>query len=264
MAKTQKELAFLHDLYVRPDWTLRFTELADKHLVLDSAEDLLYINAGSGDHCFAIRDRTGDKTAIFGVCENEHVLSIARDKAIAVRSDVDFSTGRFDNESFDLVIADASFVEPSSVATFVMDVVRVATAGGTVLFFLPSAGSFGEIFSLLWEVLFSEDLGEHGQAAEKMISEIATVSQLKAIAADAGLEKLTTETANEVFEFESGSAFVASPLVSDFLLPRWLEKLSGNEKERVTARLAQLIDEEDGTLSFRFSVKATIVTGRKV
>ena len=29
MEKTQKELAFLHDLYVTPDWTRRFAELAD-------------------------------------------------------------------------------------------------------------------------------------------------------------------------------------------------------------------------------------------
>ena len=53
MAKTQKELAFLRDLYIEDAWTHRFTELVDKHLKLDDSENLLYINAGTGNHAFA-------------------------------------------------------------------------------------------------------------------------------------------------------------------------------------------------------------------
>jgi ubiquinone/menaquinone biosynthesis C-methylase UbiE len=263
MEKTQKELAFLQDLYVTPDWTRRFAELADKHLNFDNAENVLYLNAGTGDHCFSIRDKVGEKTAVFGRCENEDVLSIARDKAIAVRSDVDFSTIDFEDDSFDTVIADASLVLPDDVDEFVEDAVRVANTGGSVTFFLPSAGSFGEVFSLLWEVLFNEDLGDHGRDAEAMISEQASVATLKQKAQALGLTKLTTETTNETFEFENGAEFIASPLVEDFLLPHWLDTLDENEKEQVKEKLAQLIDNEDGDLSFRFSVKATVITGTK-
>jgi SAM-dependent methyltransferase len=263
MEKTQKERAFLHDLYVTPDWTRRFAELADKHLDLDEAENILYLNAGTGDHCFAIREKLDEKTAIFARCKNEDILSIARDKAIAVRSDVDFSTIDFEEDSFDAVIADASLVLPDEVDDFVEDAVRVAKTGGTVTFFLPSAGSFGEVFSLLWEVLFSEDLGDHGHDAEMMITEQASVADLKQKAEAFGLSKLKTETSNEIFEFENGEAFVASPLVEHFLLPHWLDTLEENEKEQVRGKLAQLIDSEDGDLSFRFSVKATVITGTK-
>jgi ubiquinone/menaquinone biosynthesis C-methylase UbiE len=263
MEKTQKELAFLRDLYVTPDWTRRFAELADKHLDLGDVENVLYLNAGTGDHCFAIREKVDEGTAVFARCENEDVLSIARDKAIAVRSDVDFSTMTFDSDSFDAVIADASLVLPDDVDEFVEDAIRVARTGGTVTFFLPSAGSFGEVFSLLWEVLFNEDLGHHGHDAETMITEQASVANLKSKAESFGLTKLKTETANEIFEFDDGAAFLASPLVEDFLLPHWLETLAENEKEQVKTKLAQLIDSEDGDLSFRFSVKATVVTGIK-
>jgi len=263
MEKTQKELAFLHDLYVTPDWTRRFAELADKHLNFEDAENVLYLNAGTGDHCFSIRDKVGEKTAVFGRCENEDVLSIARDKAIAVRSDVDFSTIDFEDDSFDTVIADASLVLPDDVDEFVEDAVRVANTGGSVTFFLPSAGSFGEVFSLLWEVLFNEDLGDHGRDAEAMIREQASAATLKQKAQAFGLTKLTTETTNEIFEFENGAEFIASPLVEDFLLPHWLDTLDENEKEQVKEKLAQLIDNEDGDLSFRFSVKATVITGTK-
>ena len=32
--KSEKELAFLHDLYVAPDWGERFAELVDAHIKL--------------------------------------------------------------------------------------------------------------------------------------------------------------------------------------------------------------------------------------
>ena len=263
MPKTQKELAYIHDIYVAPEWTRRFAELADKHLEFDGVENLVYINAGTGDHCFAIREKIGDKTSVFAVCENADVLAIARDKAIVVRSDVDFSTVDHEGDAFDAVIADASLVAPNDVDAFVRNAIRIATQGGTVTFFLPSAGSFGEVFSLLWEVFFNEDLGDHGHDAEIMISELPTVARLKVIAQESGLDRVRTETANEIFEFDNGAAFITSPLVEDFLLPHWLETLDENEKEQVTEKLAQLIDDEDGTLTFRFSVKATVVTGVK-
>jgi SAM-dependent methyltransferase len=263
MPKTQKELAFIRDLYVAPEWTRRFADLADKHLELDGVENILYINAGTGDHCFAIREKMDERTAVFAVCENEDVVSIARDKAIVVRSDVDFSTIEFEDESFDAVIADGSLVSPDDVKEFLIDAVRTAKPGGAVTFFLPSAGSFGEVFSLLWEVFFDEGLGDHGRDAEEMIAELATISSLKSLAAEIGLGRIRTETATEIFEFDDGAAFMSAPLVSDFLLPHWLETLDENEKEQAKDKLAQLIDAEDGPLSFRFSVKATVVTGVK-
>ena len=263
MPKSQKELAYIRDIYVAPEWTRRFAELADKHLELEGVENLLYINAGTGDHCFAIREKIDERTAVFAVCEDADLLSIAHDKAIAVRSDVDFSMSDNEGGAFDAVIADASLVAPGDVDSFVRNAVRIAKPGATVTFFLPSAGSFGEVFSLLWEVLFSGDLGDHGHHVESMISELVTVSQLRSLAADIGLDHVKIQTANEIFEFDNGAAFISAPLVADFLLPHWLEPLGENVKEQVMEKLAQLIDFEDGTLTFRFSVKATIVSGVK-
>ena len=263
MAKTQKELAFLRDLYIDDDWTKRFTDLVDKHVSFSDEDNILYVNAGTGNHALALREKVKDETVVFATCENEEVLTIARDKAIAVKADIDFSMTRFEDDAFDAVLADASFVRPERLSELVEDSVRVTRSGGKTVMMLVAAGSFGEIFSLLWEVLFNEDLGEHGAAAEKMITDLPTVSEVEQTAKRAGLENVQTHTANEVFEYENGASFVASPLVSDFLLPDWLETLDENEKEQVTEKLARLIDAEDGTLSFRFSVKATLLTGEK-
>lgn len=263
MTKTRKELAFLREFHIGEEWTKRFTELLDKHIKFANEENILYLNAGTGDHVLGLRDKISDKTAIFATCEDEHILNIARDKAAAVRSNVDFSMMRFDDNAFDRVLADASFVPAEAIGDFIENAVRVTRAGGNVAILLTSAGSFGEIFSLLWEVLYSEDLGEHGAAAEKMITDLPTVSRAEEIAEKAGLIDVKTHTANEIFEFKNGAEFVGSPLVSDFLLPVWLEYLNEKEKERVMQNLAQLVDAEDGTLTFRFTVKATLVTGQK-
>ena len=264
MVKTEKELAFLRDLYINDEWTRRFTDLVDKHLTFSkNDENFLYVNAGTGSHCFALRERVNKNTAVFATCENEAILNIARDKALAIKSDVDFSSIKFEDDSFDIVLTDASFVRPTKLEEVIDESIRVAKTGGQVALFLPAAGSFGEIFSLLWEVLFNEDLGQHGAAAEEMIRELPTISRAEEMAQSAGLVNVETHTANEVFEFDDGAAFINSPLVADFLLPVWLESLDEKEKERVTSKLAQLIDSEDGTLSFRFSVKAVLLKGEK-
>jgi ubiquinone/menaquinone biosynthesis C-methylase UbiE len=263
MTKTTRELAFLRDLTINESWTSRFTGLLDKCTGFKGVENILYINAGTGDHCIALREKVDEKIAIFATCENEDLLNIARDKAAAVRADVDFSMIEFEDDAFDAVVTDASFTQPSELEDLVTDAVRVARSGGNVAVVLSSAGSFGEVFSLLWEVLFNEDLGAHGAAVETILAEIPGISRIEEIAENAGLVNVKTESATEVFEYENGAEFVSTPLIADFLLPNWLEMLDENEKEQVTEKLAQLIDSEDGDLTFRFSVKATILTGNK-
>ena len=264
MAKTEKELAFLRDLYVNDEWTKRFTDLVDKNLEFsEDDENFLYVNAGTGSHCLELRDKVGNNTSVFATCENEEILHIANDKAIALKSDVDFSMIRFEDDSFDAVLADASFVRPSELPDVISEARRVARLDGTVAVFFPLAGSFGEIFSLLWEVLFNEDLGEHGAAAEQMIRDLPTVTRVEEIAAAEGLVNIVAHSSKEVFEFENGAEFVNSPLVADFLLPSWLDSLDEDDKVRVTEKLAELIDAEDGTMSFQFSVKAALLIGEK-
>src|SRR5262245_49778853 len=126
MEKTQKELAFLRDLYVQDEWTQRFTDAVDKHIDLEDSDNLLYINAGTGRHAMLREERFGEKTDIFATCEDEHILQIALDKAAAVSSKVDFSNIRFEDDAFDTVLADASFVRPTDLDAFLGDAVRVA------------------------------------------------------------------------------------------------------------------------------------------
>lgn len=263
MGKTQKELAFLRDLYVVSDWTKRFTDLVDRHFSFANEENLLYINPGTGNHAFALRERLDDKIAIFATSEDEDILHIARDKAAAIKSNVDFSMIRFEDDWFDAVIADATLVRPLDFEGLLGESVRVAKTGADIGILLVTAGSFGEIFSMLWEVLFNEDLGKQGAVAEALIRELPTIGHVEQIAKAAGLGNIKIHTAKEIFEYDDGAAFISSPLVADFLLPAWLRSLNENEQELVANKMAELIDVEDGYLSFRFCVKAALLVGEK-
>lgn len=263
MSKSERELAFLRDLYINTEWTRRFTDLLDKNLDLKHVENLVYLNAGTGDHCIEVREKADESTAIVALCDNDELLKIARDKAVAVKANVAFSNSRLENDAFDAVIADASFTKPADLTALLLESVRIAEPSGEISVMLPAAGSFGEVFSLLWEVLFNENLGEHGAAAEAMISELPSADRIKELGENAGLKDVKTESANEVFEFENGEAFITSPLVDNFLMPEWLKTLSDAEKTVVQEKLTQLIDADYGEIPFRFSVKATLLTGKK-
>jgi ubiquinone/menaquinone biosynthesis C-methylase UbiE len=263
MPKTEKELAYLSDLYVQDEWTRRFAELADKHIDLSDAENLAYLNAGTGTHAMALGEKFSEKTDVFASCENPEVLKIALDKAAAIGSSVDFSQLRFEDDSFDAVLADATFATGDAVNELVEEAVRIARVGGDVAFYLPSSGSFGEIFSILWEVLALEDLGPEAPNVENLITQLPTTGELESIARASGLVNVRRETANEIFEYENGEAFVSSPLIEDFLFPRWIGTLDEDAQKKVVAALCRSINDEEGKLSFRFSVKVTLVTGEK-
>lgn len=263
MSKTQKELSFVRELYVDAEWTERFTDFVDKSLELSDEENILYLNVGTGNHAMAMREKLDKETKISVVSENADLLNIARDKAAAVKANIDFLTETPANDSYDAVLADASFVKTKDLAKLFKKSANAAKSKGKVIIFTTATGSFGEVFSYLWEIFFSDDLGAHGAEVEHLIAELPTISKLEEIAENAGLKKIEIQTSSEIFEYENAAEFVNSPLVEDFLLPNWLKSLNEKQKEQVRTELTQLINAEDGNLSFRFSVKVALLTGEK-
>jgi ubiquinone/menaquinone biosynthesis C-methylase UbiE len=264
MSKTQRELAFLRDLSITYDWTERFTNLVDEHLEVPKKGKFLYVNIGTGNHALALRERIKDEVEFFGVSENEDLLSISQAKADAVKADVNFqASNTFPQNSFDAVLADAMMVRPRDLRQFMNETIQAAKPAGDVSFFLPTAGSFGEIFSYLWETFFTLELPEYGAEVERLITEITTVSQVEEMAQNAGLKKVESQTKNEIFEYDTGEEFVNSALIQDYLLPVWLDFLTESEKKRVAKKLVQIVDADREGITFRFTVKATLVSGEK-
>jgi SAM-dependent methyltransferase len=264
MSKSEKELAFLRDLSITKDWTERFTNFADKHFEIPDKGNFLYFNAGTLSHALELREKLDKDVALTAIFEDKELQTISEAKAAAIKAKVNFSVLKdLESESFDAVLADLTFVRPDKLGEILDEIVYLTKKGGRISFFLPTAGSFGEIFSYLWETFLDVDLVEKGGEIERLISEISTVSQAEDLATEAGLKKVLSETNKEVFEYDSGNDFISSTLVADFLVPGWLDFLSEKERQKTLGKLAQIIDAEQDGMTFRFSVKATFVEGMK-
>lgn len=265
--KTDKEIAFLHDLFVATDWGERFAELIDENVKLPAKGRALYLGSGTGGHALALQERAGDKLSLTCVEEYEEYLELAGAKATAANAPLDFQLGRVDqlsfaDDEFDVVIGDGSLVAPNRLNGMLHEMARVARPGAAVALALATASSYGEFFSIYWELLHSCGI-EEASNIENLISELPGVSDIEAAAENAGMEHVTSVSRIEEFRYDSGDQFVNSPLVADFLLKRWTEFLSDECRARVTTEIPRVVDEDRQQADFMFSVKATLVSGRK-
>ena len=266
--KSDKELAFLQDLFIAPDWGERFAELIDEHMKLPKEGEALYVAAGTGGHALALHERAGEKLELLCVDENSECLELARAKATATNERITFSTAQLDSldlkdNRFDLVIGNASLVPRQRVRKMFSEMVRVAAPGATIALTLPTASSFGEFFSIYWEALHNSGLIDRESDVEQLITELPTVSDVEQLAEDEGLKDVESWTRIEEFDFESGEQFLSSPLVAEFLMHEWLALVPDDKRAALFSEISRLINEERHEAEFALSVKATLVVGQK-
>lgn len=266
--KTNKELAFLHELFVATDWGERFAALIDEYVVLPKDGQALYVGSGTGSHAIALKERSADNVKFLCIDENEESLALARAKATILKDGTEFRHGSVDrlalaNNKFDVVVGDGSLIHTRRIPTMLAEMVRVAARGGTVALSLPTFSSFGEFFSIYWEALHNCGLMDHEAEVESLISILPSVSAMEEMAEQAGLDEVASWTRIEEFDYHSGEAFLNSPLIADFLMQIWLESVPENFYEQVVKEIARLINEERHEAEFALSVKATLVVGKK-
>ena len=266
--KTDKELAFLQDLFIAPDWGERFAELIDEHLKLPNEGKALYIAAGTGGHAMALQERAGSKLELLCVDENPESLALAREKATATDGQIGFDIVELDNlklrdNQYDLVIGNASLISPQRVRKILSEMVRVAAPSATIALALPTASSFGEFFSIYWEALHNEGLLDRESDVEQLITELPAISNVEQLAEDEGLRDVESWTRIEEFDFESGEQFLSSPLVAEFLMHEWLALVPDDKRAGLVSEISRLINEERHEAEFALSVKATLIVGQK-
>lgn len=266
--KSEKELAFLQDLYIATDWGERFAELVDQHVQLPKEGRALYIESGTGSHALALQARGGAKLTIVCSDENPECLELARAKAATLHKRVEFQQQdaaqlSFGSDEFDLVLANNSFTTPANLENNLAEAVRVAKPGAAITWWLPTASSFGEFFSIYWEALRNAGLADHGGYVEQLITDLPTISEAKRLSEEAGMQNVASFIAIEEFDFASGTEFLNSPLITDFLLPNWLQSIPATIRQNVRDELAKIIDEERHAGEFTLTLKATVIVGKK-
>src|SRR5258708_2446042 len=266
--KSPKELAFLYDLYIGTDWAERFAALVDERVELPKDGRAVYVAAGTAGHAPALKKRDGSLRFLC-VDENSECMEIAQAKAVALHQEAEFQREdpqalSFADDQFDLVLGDASLTPPTKLKRMLAELVRVAKPGARVAMWFPTATSFGEVFSIYWEALTRAGSGDYSAAVENLINELPTIATAESWADQMGLESVTSTTAVEEFDYHSGEQFLASPLISDFLLPNWFQRVPEEDQDRVIEELTGVIDEERHDAAFTLTLKATLIVGKKI
>src|SRR5688572_23450062 len=135
--KSDKELAFLQDLFIAPDWGERFAELIDEHVKVPDEGKALYVAAGTGGHAMALQERAARKLEMVCIDENPECLELAQAKATVTHESTQFTQSRLDSfaladNEFDLVIGNASLVPTHRLRKMFSEMVRVAGPGAAI------------------------------------------------------------------------------------------------------------------------------------
>lgn len=265
-----RELAYLYDLYIVPQWREPFDQILDEGLKLPEEGKYLEVGCGTGGYAIDLAARGGVRTTVVGVDPDVERLALAKGKAeIRKANRVSFQQGSavaldFPDGEFDLVIGDGSMLPPSQIGQAFAELLRVAAEGATVAMKLATRGSFDEFFSIYWEALYDLELTEYSPQLEGLITERLMVSDAEELAAAAGMKQVRSVTQKERFDFKDAATFLAAPLIETEFLDDWLAILPDDAaRQRVRQQLLKIIDRERYNADFDVSIKATVVIGQK-
>jgi len=270
MTNDEKELAYRYDLFITPDWRDRFDTLINENIEMPTEGRILDVNSGTGAHAIELAERMRGKGEVIALDPSAARVELARAKAQVKKiEEVTFEPGsapplRFADREFDGVIGDASMLHAGDIEPLLNELVRVAEVDAPVVLKLTTHGSFDEFFSIYWEAIHDLGLDEQVWARlEALINERLTISDAEGMGARAGLRDLQSFTSKEEFAFESGEAFLDSPLIKDTFLDEWLAIIPAARRQEVRQHIAAIIDRERHELDFDVSIKATLIAGHR-
>ncbi len=264
-----RELAYRYDLFVGPDWGERFNTILDEHVEMPKKGRFLEINCGTGTRALAVSERLDDGDVV-GTDPSPERVALARAKATAAGTDrvtfLEADAERLDLEadSFDGVVLDASLADPGRLGPTTAEAVRVAATGAPIAVKVMLRGSFDEFYSIFWEAL--HDVGIDAAVwtrLEALITGHATLAEALETVRSAGVRNAEPHRSKEEWQFDTGEAFLASPLMADLFLDEALAIVPVDQAGDVRAALARIVDRESDGAYFDVSAKALVIAGMK-
>jgi ubiquinone/menaquinone biosynthesis C-methylase UbiE len=271
VSKTDKEKAYLYDLYIVPTWRETYDTVFNEQVGLPKEGRILVVNCGTGGHSLELAAAVAGKGDVVAVSSDQEKLELGRAKAqIQHVSNISFDLGEppaldYDENTFDMVVADATMMMLSyDIEELVTEMVRVTKTGATIVLQLATRSSFDEFFSIYWEALHECGLEEFSQDVESLITERLTIADAEALLKHAGLKKMKTVQKKREFLFDNAEQFLTSPIIEDVFFDTWMEVLPDSDTaDRVRHAIGKIIDRERKGQKFDVSIKATTIWGQK-
>ncbi|MGQ9896993.1 MAG: methyltransferase domain-containing protein [Acidobacteriota bacterium] len=261
--------AFLYDLTIAPLWSECFNQLLTETIRPPESGRILLVECGTGGLAIEFAHRLRDTGTVTASDSDPARLQIIRDKCQVAQLDnlriLDRRQLADDPvaEGYDLVVGDASLLPTEDLLPMLALLRERVGEGGQITAYALLRGSFDEFFSILWEALYECDLAEDlAIPLEALLRTHLTPADIRAQAAAAGLHNVTITTHKETFPFDSGHAFLESPLIAGYWLDRWLSIVPQAYINTVRASLCDIIDRDRGTYPFEVSIKAALLTAR--
>jgi ubiquinone/menaquinone biosynthesis C-methylase UbiE len=268
--KSDKEIAYRYDLYVVPHWRESLDQMVLQHVEMPRTGSILDVNAGTGGLAIELATSIGNRGEVIATDAQAERLSLARAKAGVKKLNNVFFLEKdptqleMEDYKFNLVVGDATLMRSEHIEEMLAEMVRVAEYEAVVALMMLTHGSFGEVFSLLWEALYLCQLSHYAPEIEALINEHQTTIQAHQMMQRQGLGHVHRFTERKELNFDSAQEFFESPLIEDYFLDHWLSFLpDAATRQHVTDKIMELIDRESHESYFEVSVKASLWVGKR-
>lgn len=268
--RSEKELAYRYDLYIVPYWRDAFDQMVIEHVKLPQQGNVLIVNCGTGGLALEVASLLGARGDVIATDPYPERLHLARAKAEVKKLTNVFFYDRqptqlgMEDELFSLVVGDAALMPTEQIEPMLGQMVRLTDSNATVALLMLTHGSFGEIFSLLWEALYHCRLDHYTASLEALLNEHPTTTQARQMMMQNGLTHVHHFTERRELDFASAQELFESPLVEDYFLDHWLHFLPDKATRRdVIGAMTEIIDRERGQAYVEMSVKASLLIGQR-
>jgi len=267
--RSNKELAYRYDLYVVPYWRDSFDQMVMKHVEIPRRGSILHVNCATGGLAIELATSLGSRGDVVATDAQAERLALALAKAAVKKlSNIFFLEKNptdlgLEDDAFDLVVGDAVLMRSEDIEGMLAEMVRLTEIDATVALFMLTHGSFGEVFSWLWEALHHCQLDGYTPQVEALINEHQTTTQAQEMLRRQGLSHVHSFTERREMDFASAQELLESPLIEDYFLDHWLDFLPDVvARQQVRGKMAEIIDRERKEEYVEISVKASLLVGR--
>lgn len=230
-----------------PLWSAMFGLLLLEHVPLLGVRRALDVACGTGFPLIELAERLGPDAEVHGVDIWKEALARAaekcrvRDLKSVTLHEVSATALPFPDSHFDLVVSNLGVNNFDDRVTALEQCFRVLRPGGTLALTTNVVGHMREFYDAFTEVRREENDAAALERLDKHVAHRATVSSVRTLLTDAGLEVTRVVEREESMRFAGGRALFHHYFIKLGFLDGW-KSVVQDASDRVFSRLIDVLD----------------------